>query len=117
MKKFNLLLTPKKIASKLDCVTDFSNKIKLDNVAELDEANEHSVCFFENPKFMDALNKTKAGLIFVPKDFDKSLKKNTNLLLIDNPYIHFMMLVQTWLKLDLPKKKRNIFNYFRSRYA
>lgn len=108
MKKFNFPLSPKKIASKLDCVTDFLNKVKLDNVAELHEANEHSVCIFENPKFLDALKKTKAGLIFVPKDFDKTLKPNTNLLLINNPYIHFMMLVQTWLKLDLPKMKRNL---------
>lgn len=108
MKKFNFPLTPNKIASRFNCTTEFTNKVKLDNVAELDKANEHSVCIFENPKFMDALKKTKAGLIFVPKDFDKNLKPNTNLLLIDKPYIHFMMLVQTWLNLDLPKVKRNI---------
>ncbi len=108
MKRFNFPLTPKKIASKLDCVTDFTNKVKLNNVAELHEANEYSVCFFENPKFLDALRETKAGLIFVPKDFDRNLKPNTNLLFIENPYIHFMMLVQTWLKLDLPKTKRRI---------
>ncbi len=108
MKKFNFPLTPKKIASKLDCITDFTNKVTLDNVAELHEANQHSVCFFENPKFLDVLKETKAGMIFVPKNFDKSLKPNTNLLLIDKPYIHFMVLVRTWLKLDLPKMKRGI---------
>ena len=108
MKKFNFPLTPKKIASKFDCITDFTYKVKLNNVAELHEANENSVCFFENPKFLDALRVTEAGLIFVPKEFDKTLKPNTNLLFIDKPYIHFMMLVQTWLKLDLPKIKRSI---------
>ncbi len=107
MKKFNFPLTPKKIASKLDCTTNFTKKVKLDNVAELHEANEHSVCFFENPKFMNALRETKAGLIFVPKDFNKSLKPNANLLLIDKPYIHFMMLVRTWLNLDNPKMKKS----------
>ena len=81
MKKFNFPLTPKKIASKLDCATDFNSKVALDNVAELHEANEHSVCFFENPKFMDALRETKAGLIFVPKDFDKNLKPNAKVAL------------------------------------
>ena len=108
MKRFNFPLTPKKIASKLDCITDFTTKVKLDNVAELHEANEYSVCIFESPKFLDALKKTKAGLIFVPKNFDKSLKPNANLLLIDKPYVHFMMLVQTWLKLDLPKMNKSI---------
>jgi len=108
MKKFNFPLSPKKIASRLDCATEFINKVKLDNVAELIEANEHSICFFENIKFMDALKETKAGLIFVPKDFDKKLKQNTNLLLIDQPYVHYMMLVRTWLELDKPKIKRGI---------
>ena len=108
MKKFKFSLTPKKIASKLECATKFPNKVKLDNVAELNEANEHSVCFFENPKFADALKDTKAGLIFVPKDFDIQLKPNTNLLFIDNPYIHFMMLVKTWLDLDNPKTKEGV---------
>ncbi len=105
MKKFKFSLTPKKITSKLECTTEFINKVKLDNVAELNEANEHSVCFFENPKFVDALKETNAGLIFVPKDFDIQLKPNANLLFIDNPYIHFMMLVKTWLDLDNPKTK------------
>jgi len=108
MKRFNFPLTPKKIASKLECATEFTSKIKLDNVAELHEANEHSVCFFENPKFLEPLKSTKAGLIFVPKDFDLNFKPNTNLLFIDKPYIHFMMLVRTWLDLDKPKKKQSI---------
>jgi UDP-3-O-[3-hydroxymyristoyl] glucosamine N-acyltransferase len=47
-------------------------------------------------------------LIFGPKNCDKNLKPNTNLLLIDQPNIHFMMLVRTWLKLDLPKMKKSI---------
>ncbi|MDP8268635.1 MAG: UDP-3-O-(3-hydroxymyristoyl)glucosamine N-acyltransferase [Candidatus Tenebribacter davisii] len=109
MKRFGFLLTPAQIASKLNGTTNFINNIKLDNVAELTEANEHSVCFFENPRFLDSLKNTKAGLVFVPKNFDvNQLKLNVNLLLIENPYIHFMMLVQTWLKLDLPKLKGKI---------
>jgi len=103
MKKFSIPLTTKQIASKLDCATILFNEVKLNNVAELEEANEQSVCFFENPKFLDSLKKTRAGLIFVPKNFDKTLKPKSNLLLIDKPYIHFMILVKTWLEIDKTK--------------
>lgn len=108
MKKFNLPLTPRTIASRLDCSTVFLHEVTLNNVAELYDANEHSVCFFENPKFLDKLKNSKAGLIFVPKNFDKTLKPNTNLLFIDKPYINYIMFVRTWLKLDNPKQKKSI---------
>lgn len=104
MKPFQKELKIKQITSRLpgqEVIRD--KKIILNNVAELDEANAHSVCFFENKKFLDALKNTKAGLLLVPTNFDTSLKPETNLVLTDKPYITFMMLVQTWLKLDSPK--------------
>ena len=70
MKVFEVNLVPKQIVSQLKCETVLIKKIVLTNVAELAEANEKSVCFFENPKFLDALKASKAGLIFVPADFD-----------------------------------------------
>lgn len=108
MKTFSLPLKPEQIASKLDCSTILPNKVTLNNVAELNEANEQSVCFYQNPKFIDALKNSKAGLIFVPKNFDETIKPKSNLLLVDKPYISFMMLVKTWLELDKPKQKKII---------
>ncbi|MCF7858967.1 MAG: UDP-3-O-(3-hydroxymyristoyl)glucosamine N-acyltransferase [Candidatus Cloacimonetes bacterium] len=105
MKKFQILLTPAKIASELDCQTHFINKLKLNNVAELQEADENSVCFFENPKYADILKTTKAGLIFVPSDFNINGKPGTNYILIDKPYMNFIMLVRKWLQLDHPQTK------------
>ena len=108
MKIFKVPLTPEQIAAQLQCRTVFKKDIKLTNVAELNEADENSVCFFENPKFQEELKATKAGLIFVPKDFDITLKPDTNLILLDKPYINFMMMVKTWLKLGAPIQKSEI---------
>lgn len=108
MKIFKVPLTPEQIAAQLRCKSVIKKDIKLTNVAELNEADKNSVCFFENPKFQEDLKATKAGLIFVPKDFDITLKPDTNLILIDKPYISFMMLVKTWLKLEAPVQKSEI---------
>ena len=52
MKVFEVTLGPRQIASRLKCETVLVKKTVLTNVAELAEANEKSVCFFENPKFL-----------------------------------------------------------------
>ncbi len=76
--------------------------IYLNNVAELDEADNNSVCFYQNKNFYDKLLLSKAGLIFVPEDFDPEILPEINLFRVKKPYIYYMMLVQKWLKLDEP---------------
>ncbi len=102
MKKFRLEITPELIASQLPGELIQRNEVTLDNVAELLEANGNSVCFFENDAFASDLKVTKAGLVFVKQDFDVSILPNTNLLKVEYPYVYFMMLVKTWLKLSKP---------------
>jgi UDP-3-O-[3-hydroxymyristoyl] glucosamine N-acyltransferase len=108
MKIFEVTLGPKQIANRLKCEMVLVKKTVLTNVAELAEANKKSVCFFENPKFLSDLKATKAGLIFVPADFDAKQKPDTNLILVDKPYINFMMLVKTWLELSKKKPAEKI---------
>ena len=110
MKIFNLSLKPQQIVSKSKGEAHFINEVELNNVAELRDANQNSVCFYENIKYIEQLKKSKAGLIFVPKDFDVLLKSNTNLILIDKPYISFMMLVKHWLKISSPLRTGKIAN-------
>ncbi|MCD4797191.1 MAG: UDP-3-O-(3-hydroxymyristoyl)glucosamine N-acyltransferase [Candidatus Cloacimonetes bacterium] len=108
MKQFNLALTPQKISTQLGGELILKNEVELTNVAELPEADDKSVCFYENHKYLHDLKDSKSGFIFVPKDFDIDLKPDANLLLIDKPYIHFIMLVKTWLELCSPKSQGNI---------
>lgn len=72
----------------------------LDSVAELEEANETSVCFYENEAYVKKLKACKAGLIIVHTDFDETLNTYSNLLKVDKPYFTFMILVKLWLEMD-----------------
>jgi UDP-3-O-[3-hydroxymyristoyl] glucosamine N-acyltransferase len=109
MKQFQQKIKPKQIASKLDGTLIIENKKTiLSNVAELAEANENSVCFFENETYLEQAKLSNAGLIFVPQDFDDSLLPNKNLLKIEQPYVKFMMLVSFWLTLEKDKNAGKI---------
>ena len=108
MRTFNTAFNPELIASQLSGEKHFINNVTLNNVAELIEANNNSICFFENPKFIDKLKSSRAGLILVPIDFDIELKPDTNLLKVAKTYITFMMLVKKWLKLDSSRLESKI---------
>ncbi|MBN2829268.1 MAG: UDP-3-O-(3-hydroxymyristoyl)glucosamine N-acyltransferase [Candidatus Cloacimonetes bacterium] len=100
MKSFGLQLTPELIVSQLPGELIKRKDAVLDNVAELSEATENSICFYENDNFLEALKSTNAGLVFVKNEFNESLHPNTNFLKVEMPYIYFMMLIKTWLSLD-----------------
>lgn len=108
MKLFKTSLTSKQVAAKFKGILSEHHKNLLSNVSELNEAEENSVCFYENPKYLADLKSSKAGLIFVPADFDPTLKPDTNLLLIEKPYINFLKLVREWLEMNKPEIAENI---------
>ncbi len=103
MKIFKSEFTPLFISNWIPGELIERKTIYLNNVAELDEADNNSICFYQNKSFYNKLLVTKAGLIFVPEDFDPKLLPERNLFKVKNPYIYFMMLVQKWLKLDEPR--------------
>ena len=82
------------------------------NVAELSEANQKSICFFENEKYLDDLKISKAGLILIPTNFDiSSIPTNENtpiFLKIQKPYLAFMTLVTYLLEQENKNQKRYI---------
>lgn len=99
MKKFTNSLSITQILKQVGLQSDFSETKNFDNVAQLTEADPASVCFFENRKYLAQLQNTKAGLIFVPQDFEL---EGTEAILVKSPqpYMHFMMLLRYWLALD-----------------
>ncbi len=80
----------------------------LNNVAELDEANTNSVCFFENEAYLPKLKECKAGLIFVPSNFDVDNNQSSNLVKVDKPYFTFMVMIKLWLEIDSQAKESTI---------
>ncbi len=108
MKIFELDITPELIASQIPGQLIKRGNVTLNNVAELLEANSNSICFYENEAFASDLKQTKAGLLFVNIDFDEMSLPNTNLFKVEHPYVYFMMLIKTWIKLSEPKFQASI---------
>jgi UDP-3-O-[3-hydroxymyristoyl] glucosamine N-acyltransferase len=100
MRKFNIPLEISNIVERAqgELVTRFETV--LNNVAELDNANENSVCFFENEAYVDKLKECKAGLILVPQNFDEELNSYSNIIKVEKPYFVFMVLTKLWLEMD-----------------
>lgn len=99
MKRFKNPLSTENILKQVGLESEYSKENYFDNVAQLTEANQASVCFFENKKYVDQLKETKAGLIFVPEDFDIDLPQAT-IIKSPQPYMHFMILLKAWLALE-----------------
>ncbi|MCF7912488.1 MAG: UDP-3-O-(3-hydroxymyristoyl)glucosamine N-acyltransferase [Candidatus Cloacimonetes bacterium] len=102
MKTFRSEFTPAFISQWIPGVLIERKALSIKNAAELEEADQNSVCFYQNKSFYNKLLTSKAGLIFVPADFDENLLPETNLLKVENPYIYYMMLLQKWLELEKP---------------
>jgi UDP-3-O-[3-hydroxymyristoyl] glucosamine N-acyltransferase len=108
MKKFSLVLTAEQISTRLGAEKRIIDQVDLNNVAQLEEADVNSVCFYENIKYLDKLKASRAGLIFVPIDFDKDILPQANLIFVDKPYLSYMLLIKTWLKLESSGRKNEI---------
>ncbi len=100
MKKFDLPISISEIKNIVREGEFFSEKeINLTNAAELNEANENSLCFFENPKYLDDFINSKAGLILISPKIDKNLYQNkNNIFIVKEPYLQFMKIIIYWLE-------------------
>lgn len=108
MKTFTVDLKIEDIVSQAqgEYIARFETSLK--SVAELEDANQNSVCFYENEAYVNKLKACKAGLIIVHTDFDNSLNQFSNLLKVDKPYFVFMVMVKLWLEMDKQIKVRKI---------
>jgi len=67
-----------------------SGDIRIDGVAGLDEATEHHISFFHNPKYSDLLKKTKAGAVIIPNRTNGlKLPSGKTLIRVPNPPLAF----------------------------
>ena len=105
MKTFNHSLTNNQLKTMLAGKLIIREELVYNNVSELNEANEESICFFENPKYEYLLESTNAGLIFVPETFDINRIPTQNLYLCTSPYIEYVGLIEMWLSITQGKKE------------
>lgn len=89
-------------------VSDLKKNIVINNVAELDEANNNSLCFFENEKYREKFESSNAGLILIPENCAKEPKDNQVFIKVSKPYLAFMTVVTWWLEQDKKNVKHTI---------
>jgi UDP-3-O-[3-hydroxymyristoyl] glucosamine N-acyltransferase len=72
-----------------------SRALELDDVAELDEANERSICLFAETAYLQALRQTKAAAVVTTAPLASSAVCTTmDVLLVDQPRLAFAMIEQ-----------------------
>ena len=69
--------------------TNLSDNFSIVNIASLKNANEFSLTFFHNSKYLDVLKKTNAAACFVSDDQIIHLPKNCLPIIVENPYESF----------------------------
>lgn len=100
MKRFHTAFPLSLVARQLGLTPEVRFDTTLDNVAETTEANEHSLCFLEDPHYLESAREVHAGLLLVSHKFDDQDFPHANLLRCDTPYLIFVMMVRTWLQAD-----------------
>ncbi len=76
----------KELVKKLDLIyegEDFEAK----GISTLKDASKEEISFLENQKYLKYLQNTKAGAVFVKKEFKEKLPKNCFALISENPYL------------------------------
>ncbi len=108
MKTFSRKLKPADLTAGLEGHLLEQKEVLLSNISELGEANEHSVCFYEDSKFLQELADLNAGLVIVPIDFDVNLLPETNLFFSSRPYLSLNTIVDKWLELESERVETTI---------
>lgn len=69
---------------------------KIYNISTLEDASKNDICFFENKKYLSALNKTKASNVLIKEKDISLLNNNIQPILSKNPLNDFILLANTF---------------------
>jgi UDP-3-O-[3-hydroxymyristoyl] glucosamine N-acyltransferase len=68
-------------------------EIEINNVGKIEFARSDEITFIANPVYEKFYNSTKAGAIIVSKRFKPPVKKKISLIIVDDPYLAFLDLL------------------------
>jgi UDP-3-O-[3-hydroxymyristoyl] glucosamine N-acyltransferase len=83
------------LSQHLQCSYQGDANKKIEGVNTLEEASENEASFLANPRYIDLLSTTKAGLICIGKN--TTYPENKNYLISDNPTSCFQKLVELFM--------------------
>ncbi|NPA55802.1 MAG: UDP-3-O-(3-hydroxymyristoyl)glucosamine N-acyltransferase [Epsilonproteobacteria bacterium] len=95
----------KEIADILEIELNTDKDVDIKAMNTLLEAKEDEITFFNNKKYLDKLQTTKAGAVILQEEFVKYLPQNTVALITSHPYLKMAQLTKYFVKdyTNLPK--------------
>jgi UDP-3-O-[3-hydroxymyristoyl] glucosamine N-acyltransferase len=72
---------------------------KITMLAKIQDAQKGQISFLSNPKYEPFIYTTQASAVIVKKDFVARRELSTNLILVDDPYLSFTVLLEEYHKL------------------
>lgn len=72
---------------------------KVNNLSKIQEGIEGSISFLSNPKYENFIYSTNASAVIVSRSFEPKQKINTTLVLVEDPYTSFTLLLEEYHKL------------------
>lgn len=91
--------TIKQIAGMLGGVVKGDDSQKITMLAKIQDAKNGQIAFLSNPKYEHFIYETKASAVIVKKDFVPKKEIKSSLILVDDPYSSFTVLLEEYHKL------------------
>ncbi len=97
--------TVEQIAFLLNGEVKGDKTLKINQLAKIEEGTEGAISFLANLKYEQYLYTTKATAVIVDKSFEPKNSFTTTLILVDNAYTAFTVLLQEYQKITANNKK------------
>jgi UDP-3-O-[3-hydroxymyristoyl] glucosamine N-acyltransferase len=86
--------TAKQIAKFLNGEIDGDPKVKVQDIAKIEEGKKGSLSFLANPKYTPFIYETESSIVLVNRDFKPEKPINATLIKVDNAYESFARLLE-----------------------
>ncbi|QSE99098.1 UDP-3-O-(3-hydroxymyristoyl)glucosamine N-acyltransferase [Fulvivirga lutea] len=90
--------TVSQIAELLGGKVEGNGEAKIKMLGKIQEAKSGEISFLSNPKYEPHIYETNASAVIVKKGFSPKKKLNTSLILVDDPYSSFTVLLEEYHK-------------------
>lgn len=87
------------IAQLLNGVLEGDANLKVNKLSNIEEGTPGSISFLSNPKYEPFIYTTKATAVIVKNDFVARQQVSANIIKVDDPYLSFTALLETYQKL------------------
>lgn len=91
--------TVSQIAAMLGGKVSGNGTDKINMLAKIQDARKGQIAFLSNPKYEQYIYTTQASAVIVKKDFQPKKELDTTLILVEDPYISFTVLLEEYHKL------------------